>query len=200
MRGVLGSVLAVAAAVVAGVVALRVLGIISPRADPAVASMRAELKAERDSTAAWRVRAAAAAAEAARLREDSARVYRGWGVAQEAATAGVWAIRELAAQARARGDRGTGERLEGAATAVEAEQAGCSLVVLNCEARAANADTARADAAARVDSLAFQLDTLGVRWEDAEKRARPNFFRDLWRTKEVTGPLLVILVLLGLSK
>ncbi len=182
------------------VVALYATGLLRRGDAPAVTALRAELQAERDSTAAWRVRAATAAAEAARLREDSVRVYRGWGIAQEAATAGVWAIRELAAQARARGDTGTGERLEGAAAAVEAEQAGCSLVVLNCEARAANAETARADAATRVDSLVAQLDTLGVRWEDAERRARPSYFRDLWRTKEVTGSLLVILVLLGLSK
>lgn len=163
------------------------------RADPAVASMRAELSAERDSTAAWRVRAAAAAAEAARLREDSGRAYRLWAVDREAASAGVWAIRELAAQARARGDTGTGWRLEDAVVAVEAEQAACSVVVLNCEQRAANAETARADAAVRVDSLAAQLDTLGVRWEDAEKRARPSFLRDLWRAKEALGSLLVIL-------
>lgn len=189
-------------AIVVGLVGAVLLHLsIGPRGDsPTVVALRADLKAERDSTAAWRVRAAAAAAEAVRLREDSARVYRLWGVDQEAASAGVWAIQQIAAQARARGDTGTGRQLETAVAAVAAEQRGCSLVVINCEQRAANAESAREDATARADSLAVKLDTVGVRWEDAERRARPSFLRDLWRTKEVTGPLVVILVILGLSK
>lgn len=192
-RTLLETVLGAGTAVIAGIVSLYMLGVISPLPDPAVDTMRAELRAERDSTVAWRQRAAAAAAEAQRLRADSARVYPQWAGAQEAATAGVWAVRAIATQARARGDTTAAEQLETAATSVEAERASCSVVVLNCEQRAANAETARADAAARVDSLAAQLDTLGVKWEDAEHRAQPSFFRDLWRAKGALGPLLVIL-------
>lgn len=196
-RTLLESVLATAGATVAGIVVLWHFGIITPRPDPDVDRYRAELLAERDSTSAWRVRAAAAAAEAIRLRQDSARVYPLWATSQEAASAGVWAVRHLATQARARGDTGTAEQLETAAAAVEADQAACSLVVVNCERRATNAETARADAATRADSLASQLDTLGVRWEDAERRARPSLFRDLWRAK---GPIAALLLIVYLTK
>jgi len=188
------------AAAVTGIVCLYALGVITTRPDPEVDRIRAELVAERDSTASWRQRAAAAAAAAKRLRDDSARVYPQWVLAKDAAAAGVWAVRQIAAAARARGDTATAATLESAAIAVDEERAACSVVVLNCEQRAANAEAARADAAARVDSLAAKLDTLGVKWEDAEQRAQPSFFRDLWRAKGVLGPLMVILGLAAVAK
>jgi hypothetical protein len=200
MNRALETVLAAGAAVVAGIVCLYVLGILTPRADPDVDRYRSELRAERDSTAAWRARAARAAAEAQRLREDSAIVYPLWSTAREAAAAGVWAVRAIAQQARDRGDTSVAEQLETATLVIEAERQACSVVILNCEQRAANAETARADAAQRVDSLDAQLDTLGVRWEDAERRARPSFFRDMWRAKGAIGSLLVILTAVVVTK
>jgi len=159
----------------------------------------AKLAVEAESTAAWRIRAAAAAAEAQRLREDSARVYPAWGLAREAADAGLAAVRELARSRLAAGDTAGARVVEAAANAADAERAACSVVVVNCEARAATAETARADAAGRVDSLAAVLDTTGIKLQAAERRASSGFLglRDLWRAKEELGA--VVLLLLGLT-
>lgn len=126
----------------------------------------------------------------AALAADSSRLAASLLVARQAADAGLDAVRELARTRRDAGDTATAAALEGASGAVQAERAACSLVVLNCEERAANATAAWHTAEAQLASTAALLDTTAVRWRDAERRAQPSFFRDLWRARAVTVPLV----------
>jgi len=135
-----------------------------------------------------------ARARAARLAADSNRLAADLALSREAVDAGLVAVRELARIRRAAGDTGAATALEGAAGAVEAERRSCSLVVLNCEQRASNATAAWHLAESQLDSTAADLVTTAARWRDAERRAQPSFFRDIWRARGVTLPLLAATV------
>jgi hypothetical protein len=146
----------------------------------------ASLAAARDSLHGFHERAQRLAVDSARLSISLAGARR----ARDAAQAENAALaRRLAQQGDTAGARVV---LAGDSTAA-AERAACSLVALNCEARAAVADSARAVAVR-------QLDTTVALWRGAERRAQPSFFRDAWRARGVTLPLLAATVYLVLRK
>ena len=112
----------------------------------------------------------------------------GWAVSREASAAGLVTIRNLIAQLPA-------PARDSAAAAVVAiidEQAACSLVVINCEARAGAERSGRLEALARLWASDSLRTATSVLWVDAERRARPSFFRDLWRAKAVVLPSLAV--------
>lgn len=76
----------------------------------------------------------------------------------------------------------------------------CQDQLSNCEARAQNAE-----ARARGDSVSLArteviLDSVRVAWSQAERAARPSFFRDLYRSRAVTLPLAVLSAVLILKQ
>lgn len=76
----------------------------------------------------------------------------------------------------------------------------CQDQLANCEARAQNAEArARGDSVSLVATAAI-LDTVRVRWSQAERRAQPSFFRDLWRSRSVTLPLAALTTVLLLRR
>lgn len=188
-----------------GFVAALILGVTWDRLRASRANAARDAQEQRLAEQAESLQAARRDLEAARTRArslalDSARVYRLWSIDREAAAAGVTAVEELARQARARGDTAAARTLEGAATATELELTACSLVTANCEARAANATGAWQRAEAQLNATAAQLDTTKALWRDAERRAQPSFFRDVWRSRAVTLPLILTTVLVVVVK
>lgn len=113
----------------------------------------------------------------ARLNRAGDSLKAGWAISREAADAGLSTIRQFIASLPAP-QRDSAER---AIVAVEEDRAQCSLVVLNCEARVGAERSGRLEALARLRSA----DSLRA---DAERRARPNFFRDIWRARAVVLP------------
>lgn len=74
---------------------------------------------------------------------------------------------------------------------VRAGQA-CDALVANCEARVATERTGRLEALARLQaSDSLRTGTYAL-WQDAERRARPHFLRDVWRAKAAVLPSLVL--------
>lgn len=76
----------------------------------------------------------------------------------------------------------------------------CQDQLTNCEARAQNAEArARGDSVSLAATAAL-LDTVRLRWSQAERRAQPSFFRDLWRSRQVTLPLAALSLVLILKR
>lgn len=129
---------------------------------------RVRLDERDDSLRAFRARLAAALAEAAQLRVDSAARYAELAVANEAATAGVGTIRYLLSLLPDTAAAGRGRvALEDMLRAGEK----CTETLRNCEQRAANADRRARDAEGQVDGLEADLDTTQTKWERAERDA-----------------------------
>lgn len=151
--------------------------------------------AARDSAGrAWDAERAGLLADMGRLREDSAqlearrRAARAW--SQDSIRKLLALIPDSAARAAAEG-----------AVALEAgETARCEEQRANCEARAANAEARAAGDSTDLAALRlFVRDTLEVSWRDAERRARPSLLRDLWRSRGLTGPLVVVAFAAGFA-
>jgi hypothetical protein len=71
----------------------------------------------------------------------------------------------------------------------------CQELLVNCELRAQNAEArAHGDSTQLVGLQRFVSDTLEPAWHSAERQARPSFFRDLWRSRQVTIPLIVLTI------
>lgn len=131
------------------------------------------LQHEALATAGWRERAAAFEAEMKRLRADSTKLYADWRAADSAADSAMAALQPLLALIA---DTAARRRAAEAAATLRQPAASCSLVVINCEARARAAEVAQIDAKHRADSLAAALDTTGTKWRDAERRADRRLF------------------------
>jgi hypothetical protein len=161
--------------------------------EAALAARGEDLSATRRALAGLRDRAARLSADSGRLSVSLAGARRARDEAQQATA-------ELAARLRAAGDTGGANVVERGEAAGAAERQACSLVVVNCEARAAAADTARLLAEAELDSTAVLLQRTAGQWRDAERRAQPSFFRDVMRAKAVVAPLVALLLYQALSK
>lgn len=68
----------------------------------------------------------------------------------------------------------------------------CDATVANCEARAATSHQRELEALAQLQKSDSLRGATTVRWQDAEKRAAPSFFRDLARAKAIVVPALVV--------
>jgi hypothetical protein len=145
-----------------------------------------QLQATRDELQGFRARAA-------RLAEDSGRLAISLTGARRARDAARTEARALALRLSQQGDTAGSRIVLMDDSAAVAERAACSLVVLNCEARAAIADSGLARAVT-------QLDSTQSWWRAAEHRAQPSFFRDVWRARAVTLPLIVATVVLALRR
>lgn len=161
--------------------------------EAALAARGESLKATRGDLARLRARAESLAVERARLAVSlvGARTARD-AARRESAS--------LAERLRAAGDTAGAAVVERGDSAAAAERAACSLVVVNCEARAAAADSARVLAERDLDATAVLLNRTAGRWRDAERRAQPSFFRDVWRARAVTLPLALTTVYLLVVK
>lgn len=153
------------------------------------------LQAHKDSAAEWGKARQTLTIRLGALQRDSSALARQYAVASHSA-----------AVARHRGDslvllipdtlrvavRLTFDSLAGEALA-------CRGLLVNCELRAQNAE-ARAHGDS-VQLLATQtlLDTVRVRWFIAERKARPSWLRDLWRSRSVTLPLAAVTTFLLLT-
>lgn len=127
-------------------------------------------------------------ARLAALRADSADLARQLEIATRDAQAAADSLAVLTA--------GLSDSLRDAIAAqvhtIAAVGVACQATLENCEERAANAEARErqeAAAAAAARRLAAVADSS---WQDAEQRARPNLFRDLWRTKQVWATVLAV--------
>lgn len=68
----------------------------------------------------------------------------------------------------------------------------CDATVANCETRAATSHQRELEALAQLQKSDSLRGATTVRWQDAEKRAAPSFFRDLARAKAIVVPALVV--------
>lgn len=76
----------------------------------------------------------------------------------------------------------------------------CHATLTNCEARAANAEQRAAGDSARLVATHQLLATTEAAWHSAEQKARPSFWRDLWRSRSVTAPLALVTIVVLLIK
>lgn len=90
--------------------------------------------------------------------------------------------------------------LDSAVAVVTAAYESCEAIRANCEARAANAEQRVAGDSIRILELEALSRTLEGEWRAAEQRAKPSFFRDLWRSRRVTLPLMALSAYLLLSR
>lgn len=139
-------------------------------------------------SAAFEARVAVLEDSLGRLNVVGDSLRAGWAVSREASGAAIITIRNLVAQLpqehRATVTVALGE-------IVGAREA-CDALVANCETRVGAERSGRLEALARLrasDSL--RTETYGL-WEDAERRARPSFFRDIWRAKAAVLPSLAL--------
>lgn len=154
------------------------------------------LQAHRDSATQWQEARQVLTARLGALQRDSSTLARQYVVASHSA-----------AVARHRGDsllllipdtlrvaiRLTFDSLAGEAIA-------CRGLLVNCELRAQNAEArAHGDSIHFADLQRFVSDTLEPAWHTAERKARPSWLRDLWRSRSVTLPLAAVTTFLLLT-
>lgn len=112
----------------------------------------------------------------------------GWAVSREASGAAIITIRNLVAQLpqehRATVTVALGE-------IIGAREA-CDALVANCETRVGAERSGRLEALARLRASDSLRTRTSVLWQDAERRARPSFLRDVWRAKSVVLPSVVL--------
>ena len=169
---------------------LAVWGLLSARQETAHArALRAQLDSTRLAygvdSARWAQERTALEADRARLAQEGSRLARTVVVTRDSARQ---ALGTLAALLAARGDDSTGAVLatvEDAFAACDEANAGLAKQLDNCEHRVVLADS-QAAANQRL-SARYEL-----AWQNAEARARPNFFRDVWRAKGMLLPLLAL--------
>jgi hypothetical protein len=127
----------------------------------------------------------------AALQADTGRLSLALRRTRAAVPRSVGTVRPILAAA----DSATGrtEHVE-ALNAILAAGAACEESLQNCERRSALADSMTADLQRQLDATAKLLDSTATKWRDAESRAQPSLFRDLWRSKSVLVLLAVLLI------
>jgi hypothetical protein len=98
------------------------------------------------------------------------------------------------------GDSTAQQVVESAVKVVYLEVEACQNQLANCEQRARNAEHRAAGDSSQLAATQQLLDTVRVRWQIAERKAAPSFFRDLWRSRQVTLPLAALSAFLLLSR
>lgn len=126
------------------------------------------------------------------LRADSAALERARARARILARDSIGQLLALITDSTARAAADSAVRLAiGETEACEAER-------LNCEARAANAEERAAGDSLHLAALrVFVTDTLTPAWRDAERRAQPSLWRDVWRSRRVVLPVAALTFGLG---
>lgn len=123
-----------------------------------------------------------------RLTQAGDSLRAGWAVSREASGAAIITLRNLVAQL----PREHRAEVTVAVGTIIHEQEACSLVVINCEARAEAERSGRLEALDQLRASDSLRTATAVLWQDAERRARPNFFRDVWRAKAAVLPSLAV--------
>jgi len=165
------------------------------KASDAQIRLEAALAAQRDSAAAWGKARQALTVSLGALRRDSStlalNLTRATGAAQRASQRAESLFLRLPDTLRV-GVRLVFDSLAGATIACEASRANCELRAQNAEARVRGDSTQLFHA----DSL---LTVTEASWHQAERQAKPSFFRDLWRSRKVTLPLAALSAFLLLT-
>lgn len=172
------------------------------RASEATLKLEA-LLASRDSAAAhWTVERHALTEATRRLRGDSTMLHVALVRTQASRDGAQRESQRLATRLQAAGDTAGARVVRVADSTAQAERQGCSLVVLNCEARAENAE----ERAAGDSILLAQTHTLLVQteaaWHIEQQRNRPGLFglRRFWQARAWTVPLAAVTALLLLRR
>lgn len=110
------------------------------------------------------------------------------GLSREASGAAIGTIRSLIASQPAAAQPALNTAVDVVIRAGDT----CDATVANCEARAATSHQRELEALAQLQKSDSLRGATTVRWQDAEKRAAPSFFRDLARAKAIVVPALVV--------
>lgn len=92
------------------------------------------------------------------------------------------------------------DALDSAVTRIGVVGLACAESLQNCEQRAANAEQRASLDSGRVVALQGLNHDLEDAWHSAEQRARPSLLRDFWRSRRLTGPLVLLSVVLILER
>ena len=109
------------------------------------------------------------------------------GLSREASTAAIGTIRTLIASRPAAEQPALNTAVDVVIRAGDT----CDATVANCEARVQTSHQRELEALAQLQRADSVKDATVTRWQDAEKRATPHFFRDLWRAKAIVVPAVV---------
>lgn len=162
------------------------------RANEAELRLNDALAKHRGSLDAWEDERRSLTRDLSALRADSASLAIRYDAVRRAAPT----LRDSIQHLLARLPDSTRARLQPAILELGAETTTCHEFLANCEQRVANANRrATGDSLQLLETAGLLRSTEGL-WRDAERRARPSLFRDLWRSRRVTIPLAALSALL----
>lgn len=172
------------------------------RAETAERQLRESLAAQRDSANRWTLHRDSLTDRLRTLRADSQVLAVRSQQAQRATERAQAEARQFAQRLREAGDTAGARVVLAADSAAAREREGCSLVVLNCEARAENAEER-----ARGDSLLLAQTAILLRqteaaWRTEQRKNQPGFLglRAFWKARAYTVPLVAVTTLLLLRR
>lgn len=166
------------------------------RASDATRQLQAALAAHTDSLHVWTATRHALTAELQGLRADSQVLAVRSQRAQRAAILATDSLGKLLARV----PDSVRAAVESTVTVFSEVGSACQAQLANCSLRAANAERRAAGDSSQLAATQSLLDTVRVRWSQAERKAQPSWLRDIWRSRSVTLPLAAITTLLLLRR
>jgi hypothetical protein len=166
------------------------------RATDAELRLEAALAAQRDSASRWTASRDSLMLRMRRLRADSQVLALRYRNAAQAA----WRAHRTADSLLARLPDTLRVGIRLVFDSLAEETMACANLLQNCELRARNAEARTRGDSIQLVRLTALTDTLEAAWRSAERRARPSFFRDLWRSRKVTLPLAALSVFLLVTR
>jgi septal ring factor EnvC (AmiA/AmiB activator) len=172
------------------------------RASDATRQLQEALAAHTDSLTVWTATRHALTAELQGLRADSAVLRISLVRTQASRDAAQRDAQTLATRLQTAGDTAGARVVRVADSTAQAERAGCSLVIQNCQARAENAEERAAGDSILLVQTALLLKQTGDAWRTEQRKNAPGFLglRAFWKARTWTVPLAAVTTLLLLKK
>jgi len=172
------------------------------RASDAELKLQAALQAHTDSSHRWTLKRDSLTDALQGLRADSTVLHVSLVRTQASRDLAQRNAQALASRLQTAGDTAGARVIRVADSTAQVERQGCSLVVVNCEARAENAEERAAGDSVLLDQTQVLLNHTRAAWQSEQRKNAPGFLglRRFWQARSWTVPLAAVTTLLLLKK